>query len=231
MRLPAPAPPLVPGRPPLWRRRLHRHRRPLLALLAGLLVWSLTAALRPADPARVPVVVAARDLAPGTTVTPDDLVVADVPEQARSVDSTADPTTLVGRRVVVPLLAGDAVLARHLLTASLLAGYGAGTVATPLRLADASALALLRPGDLVDVIAASSVGAAGAASDSATVVASRVRVLLAGTAAASGWWPAVGAVGGRTAVGRAGHDLGPGARDRTRCSRFATQRGAASRVI
>ncbi len=134
----------------------------------------------------MPVVVAARDLAPGTTVTPDDLVVADVPEQARSVDSTADPTTLVGRRVVVPLLAGDAVLARHLLTASLLAGYGAGTVATPLRLADASALALLRPGDLVDVIAASSVGAAGAASDSATVVASRVRVLLAGTAAASG---------------------------------------------
>jgi Flp pilus assembly protein CpaB len=134
----------------------------------------------------VPVVVAARDLAPGTTVTADDLVVAAVPEQARSSDSTADPAALVGRRVVVPLLAGDAVLARHLLTASLLAGYGVGTVATPLRLVDASALAVLRPGDLVDVIAASSVGAASAASDSASVVASRVRVLLAGTTAAGG---------------------------------------------
>lgn len=186
MRFTAPASPTVPGRPPLWRRRLHRHRRPLLALLAGLLVWSLTAALRPAPPELVPVVVAARDLAPGTTVTVDDLVVASLPVQARPADATEDPAPLVGRRVVVPLLAGDAVLARHLLTAGLLAGYGPGTVATPLRLADASALAVLRPGDLVDVIAASSAGTAGAASGSAAVVASRVRVLLAGPTSSGG---------------------------------------------
>ncbi len=132
------------------------------------------------------VVVAARDLAPGTTITSGDLVTTSVPAPLRAGDASADPATMVGRRVVVPLLAGDPVLARHLLTASLLEGYGPGTVATPLRLADESALAVLRPGDLVDVIAASALGSAGSSGDRAAVVAARVRVLLTGTTASGG---------------------------------------------
>lgn len=149
-------------------------------------MWSLTSTLRPAPPELMTVVVAARDLAPGTTITSGDLATATVPAQLLARDAGTDPATVLGRRVVVPLLAGDPVLVRHLLTASLLAGYGPGTVAAPLRLADESALAVLRPGDLVDVIAASSVGSVGSSGDRAAVVAARVRVLLTGSTASSG---------------------------------------------
>ena len=68
--------------------------------------------------------------------------------------------------------------ARHLLTAGLLSGYGDDVVATPLRLADASALAVLRPGDVVDVIAAAAGSSASGTAGEASVVAARVRVLL-----------------------------------------------------
>ena len=122
--------------------------------------------------------VAARDLPPGTTLAADDLVTVPLPASARPSDAPSDPSGLLGRQVVVPLLAGDPVLARHLLNAGLLAGYGSDVVATPLRLADPSALAVLRPGDVVDVIAAISGGSMAGGDGRASVVASRVRVLL-----------------------------------------------------
>lgn len=157
-----------------------------MAALAGLLVWSLTAALRPAPPELVPVLVAARDLPPGATLAASDLTAVERPVAARPADAPTTVDALVGRRVVVPLLAGDAVLARHLLGASLLDGYGPDVVATPLRLADSSALAVLRPGDVVDVIAATA-GAATTSSGAseATVVARGVRVLLTSTTASA----------------------------------------------
>lgn len=171
-------PPLVPGRPPAWRRRLHRHRGPLAALLAALLVWSLTAALRPAPPSTVPVLVATRDLPPGTRLSESDLAVAQRPEESRPADSPAGAEALVGRTVVVPVLAGEPVLARHLLTGALLAGYGDDVVATPVRLSDDAAAAVVRPGDVVDVVAATPGDVASGGR--AVTVASRVRVLLAG---------------------------------------------------
>lgn len=182
---PSPAP-TVSGRPAPWRRRLARHRGIVVAVLAGLLVWSLTAALRPAPPELVPVLVAARDLAPGTTVLSSDLATVALPAAARPADAPGSADELVGRQVVVPLLAGDAVLRRHLLTSDLLQGYGPDVVASPLRLADSSALAVLRPGDLVDVIAATSGAATTSNASEAVVVARGVRVLLtSATASAS----------------------------------------------
>ena len=58
-----------------------------------------------------------------------------------------------------------------------LRGLAAGTVAAPVRIADAESAALLRPGDVVDLLAAAAVpdGATG----EARLVASGVRVLLA----------------------------------------------------
>lgn len=146
----------------------------------------MTAALRPAPPELVPVLVAARDLPPGTTVTAADLTTAALPAAARPDDAPSALEELVGRQVVVPLLAGDAVLRRHLLTSSLLDGYGPDVVATPLRLADSSALAVLRPGDVVDVIAATAGAVTESSRSEAVVVARGVRVLLtSATGAAS----------------------------------------------
>lgn len=172
----------MPGRAPLWRRRLARHRGPLAALLAAALVWSLASALRPAPPETSAVLVAARDLPPGTTLAASDLVVAQLP--AGPADAPSQAEDLIGRAVVVPLRSGEPVLARHLLTSSLLAGYGDDVVATPVRLSDDSAAAVVRPGDLVDVLAASPGDAVDPGSGTASVVASRVRVLLSGDGSA-----------------------------------------------
>lgn len=127
--------------------------------------------------------VAVRDLAPGTTLSAADLATVALPAAARPSDAPTTVDDLVGRRVVVPLLQGDAVLARHLLGASLLDGYGSDMVATPLRLADSSALAVLRPGDVVDVIAATAGAATDAGGSEAVVVARGVRVLLTSASA------------------------------------------------
>ncbi len=181
MRPTRPAPdPDIPGRPPRWLRRVLRHRRPLIAVLAAVLAWSVVSAVRPAPPPTAEVLAAARDLPPGTVVAASDLVVRSVPAGSRPADAPAAADALVGRTVVVPLRSGDAVLPRHLLTPELLAGYGPDVVAAPIRLSDDAAAAVVRPGDVVDVLAATTGDAASPGSGSATVVASGVRVLLAG---------------------------------------------------
>jgi Flp pilus assembly protein CpaB len=140
--------------------------------------------VRPAPPPTAELLAASRDLAPGTVVSASDLVVRSVPAASRPADAPTSTDDLVGRTVVVPLLAGDAVLPRHLLTTSLLAGYGADVVAVPVRLSDDAATSVVRPGDVVDVLAATTGDAAAPGSGAASVVASRVRVLLAGAGAA-----------------------------------------------
>jgi Flp pilus assembly protein CpaB len=49
---------------------------------------------------------------------------------------------------------GEPLTDSRLVTGGLLRGYGAGTVATPIRIADAGVARLLRPGDRIDVLAA-----------------------------------------------------------------------------
>ncbi len=78
-RTASPAPrrgPAIPGRPPAWQRRFLRHRRLAAALLAGFVVWSTTTALRPPAAETALVATARHDLAPGTTLTDDDLAVS-----------------------------------------------------------------------------------------------------------------------------------------------------------
>jgi Flp pilus assembly protein CpaB len=113
---------------------------------------------------------------------------SDVALQARPVDSVpvdaVDSDTQVGGRVVaVGVRAGEPMRERDLVTSSLVRGLGAGLVATPVRLADATAASLLAPGDVVDVLSSSDASVGGAAA--AQVVASGVRVLVAGVASAS----------------------------------------------
>jgi pilus assembly protein CpaB len=147
-------------------------------VLAGVMVWSLGTALRPPAPATSPVAVAARDLVPGTSLTAGDVVTVDRLREALPEDAAAGPDSLLGHVVAFPVRAGEPLVARHLLGSALLASLGPGLVATPVRLADESATSVLQPGDLVDVIAASASEVGSRAS--AGVVASRVRVLVAG---------------------------------------------------
>ncbi|WP_167097995.1 SAF domain-containing protein [Mycobacterium sp. DL592] len=121
-----------------------------LVLLAGV------AALRP-DPgdARTDVVVAARDLSPGVTLTADDVRV-----ESRSAATLPDgyqhaTTQIVGATLAGPTRRGE-ILTDVRVLGSRLTGLTAGPDArvVPLHLADAAVLDLIRPGDVVDVLGA-----------------------------------------------------------------------------
>jgi len=114
------------------------------------------------------VVVAARDLVAGQTLTLTDLRNVSVPRAAAPEGSAVLLTDVAGRAVVVDLPAGTPLSTSLLVTTP----YGPpGTVVATVRLADPQMVALLSPGDHVDVLAAPAVGGAG------TVVARRALVL------------------------------------------------------
>jgi pilus assembly protein CpaB len=133
-----------------FRRAVSWHRRKLalLAVLAAVLTGLAAAA--PEGPPTVTVVRAAAALAGGTRLTLDDLetariVAADAPDEV-----VAEPATLVGRTLAAPVPRGQVLTERAVVSARASPGH----VLAPLRLADAEATALLRAGDLVDVLAA-----------------------------------------------------------------------------
>ena len=67
----------------------------------------------------------------------------------------------VGASVAAPMRAGEPLTDRRVLGDSLIAGYPAGSVAVPVRIEDAEVVALLRPGDHIDLYA--SIGDQGSA--------------------------------------------------------------------
>lgn len=137
----------------------------------GLVVLAGVATLRsnPADD-RADVVVAARDLAPGTALTDQDVrlekrLPATVPD-----GSPADVGAVVGSMLAGPARRGEVLTDVRLLGSRLAestAGPGARIV--PLRLADSALIDLVRVGDVVDVLAAPS-----APSPEATPLATKV---------------------------------------------------------
>jgi pilus assembly protein CpaB len=152
------------------RRALARHR---LLLACGLAAGSVAAglsAVAPAPPPTVGVLAAARDLPGGTVVTGNDLVTIALPEQLAPAAALQDPASAVGRLVAGPVRAGEALTDVRLLGAGLLPA--GPEVAAPVRVAEPATAALVRAGDVVDVLAASPEGGA-----SATTVVSGVRVL------------------------------------------------------
>ena len=177
-----------------WLRELRRAvawRRRLLAagLAAGSVAFAIQA-LAPPPPAGTDIVVAARDLSAGTVLSAGDLQLAhrptrDVPRGA--VRSTAAAT---GRPVSSAVRRGEVLTDVRLVGPGALRGLAAGTVAAPVRIADAESAALLRPGDVVDLLAASAVP--DAPTGEARLVASAVRVLLAPRQQRSGLTAGVG---------------------------------------
>lgn len=131
---------------PGWRRTALLRRT-----AAGLLVvLALVLALAPGAAASgVPVLVAATDLASGSTLSAAGLAVREWPPDLVPVGALADPADATGR-----VLAG-AVRTGEPLTDARLTGAGPrgdDSAAVPVRLADADVAALLVPGSRVDVV-------------------------------------------------------------------------------
>jgi pilus assembly protein CpaB len=152
-----------------FRRAVSWHRRKLavLAVLAAVLT-GISAAAPDGPPTRT-VVRTATGLPGGTRLSSADLrvdqvVAADAPEGA--VDDAAD---LVGRTLSAPAAKGQ--IMTELTVTSARDPIGRGHVLAPLRLADAEVVALLRAGDIVDVLAAD------AQSEQAYVAGRAVRVV------------------------------------------------------
>jgi hypothetical protein len=86
----------------------------------------------------------------GTRLTPDDLEVSDIVVDDAPDEVVADPDLLVGRTLAAPVPRGQVMTERAVVSAR----ASPGRVMAPLRLADAETTALLRAGDVVDVLAA-----------------------------------------------------------------------------
>jgi Flp pilus assembly protein CpaB len=148
------------GAPPLRRdvvgelhRLLTRHRRLVAALLLAAAAAVTVGALAPAPPPTRPVVVAARDLPAGHRLAADDLAVRDLPPPARPAGAVPDVPAALGRTVAAGVRRGEPLTDARLVGPGLLAGSPAGQVAAPVRVADPAEAALVRPGDVVDVLA------------------------------------------------------------------------------
>lgn len=132
------------------RRAVLRRRRLLAALLTGVAVLAgLRSVAAPPEPT-VDVLVAAHDLAAGSTISPEDLVRVAFRPGSEPDGVVPDP---VGDVVASAVRRGEPLTDARLLGPSLAEGHP-GMVATPVRLPDAAVVSLLRSGDLVDVLAA-----------------------------------------------------------------------------
>jgi Flp pilus assembly protein CpaB len=161
---------------PDWTRTIAARRT-----AAGLLVvLAAVAALRP-DPAngRADVVVATRDLSPGVALNATDLRLEShsattIPDGAQS-----NPVDLVGLTLAGPTRRGEVLTDVRVLSPRLAeATAGPDARVVPLQLADLALLDLLRPGDVVDILAASSVTPGGSTDAPPRVVATNAVVVL-----------------------------------------------------
>jgi Flp pilus assembly protein CpaB len=129
-----------------------RHRRLLASFAAGWAVFFALAAVT-AEPEGQRVLVAARDLDSGMTVRAADLSAAKVPSEVLPDHPAAAMRDVVGRTTSGAIRRGEVLTDRRTIAAGPLDGYGPARVLAVVRVSDPSVLALLRPGDTVDVVA------------------------------------------------------------------------------
>jgi len=160
----------------LWRgpgfTRTLLLRRTAVALLVGL---AAVLALRPetGSAAGVPVVVAARDLTPGTVLGAGEVVLRDLPEQVVPDGAARATPTVLGRTLAAPVRRGEPLTDLRLAGPALARAVSAdpAAVSVALRLPDSDIAALLHPGAVVDVLTL------GGRQDEPVVLASGARVL------------------------------------------------------
>lgn len=160
----------------LWRgsgfTRTLLLRRTAAALLVGL---AAVLALSPGtgSAAGVPVVVAARDLTPGTVLGAGEVVLREVPEQVVPDGAARATPAVLGRTLAAPVRRGEPLTDLRLAGPALAQAVAAdpAAVSVALRLPDPDVAALLHPGAVVDVLTL------GERQDEAVVLASAARVL------------------------------------------------------
>lgn len=163
------------------QRLLRRARGPLAGVLAVVAVLAGLDAVRPPTPASATVLVAAHDLPAGARLAAGDVDSRRVPPGALPGGAIPSESALDGRYISGPMRRGEAFTDVRLVGPSMLAGAPAGTVAVPVRFADAGAAAVVRAGDHIDVLATPPDGAGPT-----SVVAADVLVLAVPAAADSG---------------------------------------------
>ncbi|OBB57748.1 flagellar biosynthesis protein FlgA [Mycobacterium sp. 852013-51886_SCH5428379] len=136
---------------PDWTRTVLARR----IVAAALVALAAAAAVR-SDPRgdRVEVVVAARDLSPGTALTADDVDTAQLPAELAPEGARVDTADVLGASLAGPARRGEVLTDVRLLgprAAEATAGPDARLV--PLHLSDTALLDLIRSGDVVDVLA------------------------------------------------------------------------------
>jgi Flp pilus assembly protein CpaB len=132
------------------RRAVLARRRLLAALCAAVAVVAGVQAARPGERPTVAVTVAAHDLASGTVLTRAVLVVRHFPAGVAPAGSEG---RALGRTLAAPVRRGEPVTDVRLVGPTLVSA-SPDRVALPVRIADADAVALLRPGDHIDLVAA-----------------------------------------------------------------------------
>ncbi|HEY0637387.1 MAG TPA: Flp pilus assembly protein CpaB [Pseudonocardiaceae bacterium] len=117
-------------------------------------------ALRP-QPGTATVLVAARDLPPGVTLTPADVRTAEVPAGLVPAGTLGTPSDVDGRVLAGATRQGEPITDVRLLGEELtrLLAPGADAATVPLRLSDADVAGLLAPGSTVDVVGVGERGA------------------------------------------------------------------------
>ena len=129
-----------------------RHRRLTIALLLCLATGIAVQQLTPASEQRIGILVAARDLAAGSSLAESDFIMMGVPRDLAISGALQDASSLAGRQLASPLAKGQIPTETDLLGPGLLTGAPAGSAAVPLRMADPSSIQLLSPGQLVTVV-------------------------------------------------------------------------------
>ncbi len=158
--------------------------RGLLAggLAAGAVAVSL-GVLAPQPAAGAQVLRATTDLPAGAALTAADLALTQMQRGSEPDGALRSVPLAVGRLLASPVRRGEVLTDVRLAGAALLPPGAVGLVAVPVRLADRASVALLHPGDRIDVLAAPTASVSGPRAGAAQVVAAAAIVLAVPTAA------------------------------------------------
>ncbi|TCP53043.1 Flp pilus assembly protein CpaB [Tamaricihabitans halophyticus] len=131
--------------------------RKIVAIALLLLAGALAVRPPPATgEAGEPLLVAARDLAPGSALRPADIRMAELPVDAHPTGALTNSEAALGQTLTSAARAGEPITDARLIgpanTALTTGTAAADTTAVPVRLADSGVAELLRPGMRVDLV-------------------------------------------------------------------------------